>query len=232
MIFLRDEAARERIEAACEAEGLGVLGWREVPVEPDALGEAGRVTAPRIEQLVVRRPLGASLEEAELRAYRARKRAERYGGAYVCSLSFRTVTYKALCAADQLGSFYPDLRDPALAVPFAVFHQRFSTNTTPSWERAQPFRLLSHNGEINTIEGNAAWMRARQGELDPLLAPVLDEAGSDSAMLDNALELLVRGGRDIRHAAAMLVPEAWEGNDELGEEIRAFYRYHACLVEP
>jgi glutamate synthase (ferredoxin) len=224
MVFLRDEAARERIESACEAEGLGVLAWREVPVEPEALGEAGRVSAPRIEQLLVRRPLGSSLEEAELRAFRARKRAERDGGAYVCSLSFRTVTYKALCAADQLGAFYPDLRDPALAVPFAIFHQRFSTNTTPSWERAQPFRLLSHNGEINAIQGNAAWMQARGIELE--------EDGSDSAMLDNALELLVRGGRDIRHAAAMLVPEAWENDPELDEDARAFYRYHACLVEP
>ena len=224
MVFLRDEAARERIEAACEAEGIEAVGWRGVPVEPGALGDAARAAAPRIEQLVVRRPLGTSLEEAELSAYRARKRAELDGGAYVCSLSFRTVTYKALCAADQLAEFYPDLRDPRLAVRFAVFHQRFSTNTTPSWERAQPFRLLSHNGEINTIQGNAAWMRARGIELEA--------DGSDSAMLDNALELLVRGGRDIRHAAAMLVPEAWEANPELGEDVRAFYRYQACLVEP
>ena len=232
MVFLRDEAARARIEAACAAEGIDVLGWRPVPVEEAALGEAARRTAPQIEQIVIRRPLGSSLEAAEGSAYRARKRAERDGGAYICSLSFRTVTYKALCAADQLAAFYPDLRDPGLAVPFAVFHQRFSTNTSPSWERAQPFRLLSHNGEINTIQGNATWMRAREREIDPLLAPVLDESGSDSAMLDNALELLVRGGRDIRHAAAMLVPEAWENDPELDEDVRAFYRYHACLVEP
>jgi glutamate synthase (ferredoxin) len=236
MVFLRDEAARPRIERACAAEGLRVVGWREVPVDPAALGEAARATAPRIEQLVVRRPLGSSLDDAELRAYRARKRAERGGGAYVCSLSFRTVTYKALCAADQLAAFYADLRDPALAVPFAVFHQRFSTNTTPSWGRAQPFRLLCHNGEINAIQGNVNWMRAREARLgsadDSVLAPVVDQSGSDSAMLDNALELLVRHGRDVRHAAAMLVPEAWEGNQALDAGVRAFYRYHACLLEP
>jgi glutamate synthase domain-containing protein 2/glutamate synthase domain-containing protein 1/glutamate synthase domain-containing protein 3 len=236
MVFLRDDAARSQLEDACAAEGLEPLGWRVVPTDVEALGEAARATAPRIEQLVVARPLGLSIDEAERLAYRARKRAERVEGAYVCSLSFRTVTYKALCAADQLGSFYPDLEDPAVTAAFAVFHQRFSTNTTPSWERAQPFRLLCHNGEINAIQGNVNWMRARQARLgsadDALLAPVIDERGSDSAMLDNALELLVRHGRDPRHAAAMLVPEAWEGNPELDEDVRAFYRYHACLVEP
>ena len=136
-------------------------------------------------------------------------------GAYVASLSFRTVTYKALCAADQLGAFYPDLRDPALAVPFAVFHQRFSTNTTPSWERAQPFRLLCHNGEINAIQGNVNWMRAREGgsgcRTTRCSRRCSTRPGSDSAMLDNALELLVRGGRDVRHAAAMLVPAGLAG---------------------
>src|SRR5206468_11487581 len=144
-----------------------------------------------------------------LRAYRARRRAEPAIRSYVASLSFRTVTYKALCAADQLAAFFADLRDPALAVPFGLFHQRYSTNTTPSWERAQPFRLLGHNGEINTIQGNVNRMRAREGRLgadrlgdEDLIRPVIDEEGSDSAMLDNALELLVRGGRDIRHALA------------------------------
>jgi glutamate synthase (ferredoxin) len=236
MVFLREDEAREGIEQACAAEGIEVFGWRRVPVEPFALGDGARGSAPRIEQLVLRRPLGMSLDEAERRAYRARRRAERVAGAYVCSLSFRTVTYKALCAADQLAAFYPDLRDPTIAVPFAMFHQRFSTNTSPSWERAQPFRLLCHNGEINTIAGNVSWMSAREGNLgalaDASLGPVIDPSGSDSAMLDNALELLVRHGRDVRHAAAMLVPEAWQGNPELADDLRAFYRYHACLVEP
>jgi len=236
MAFLRDESAREAIVHACAAEGIETFGWRPVPVIPEALGQAARASVPRVEQLVLRRPMGTSLDEAERRAFRARKRAERTAGAYICSLSFRTVTYKALCAADQLGAFYPDLLDPVLAVPFAVFHQRFSTNTTPSWERSQPFRLSCHNGEINTVDGNLTWMRARSATLgsddDDPLAPVLDSAGSDSMMLDNALEALVRNGRDVRHAATMLLPKAWQVNPELEEDVRAFYHYHACLLEP
>jgi glutamate synthase domain-containing protein 2/glutamate synthase domain-containing protein 1/glutamate synthase domain-containing protein 3 len=225
MIFLREESARRAIEDACVAEGLGVGGWREVPVVPEALGEQGRVTMPQIEQLVLLQPFGTNLDEAEARAYRARRRVEAAGaGAYVVSLSFRTVTYKALCAADQLAAFYPDLTSSDLAVPFGIFHQRFSTNTQPSWERAQPFRLLCHNGEINSIDGNVAWMRAR--------GYMLEEDGSDSTLLDNALELLLRGGRDVRHAAAMLIPEAVDADPELAEEVRAFYRYHSTLIEP
>ncbi len=223
-VFLRDESARAAIEEACEAEGIEPAGWRTVPVDGSALGDEARRSMPRVEQLVLRRPLGTSSDEAELRAYRARSRADQAPGAYVVSLSFRTITYKALCAADQLAHFYADLRDPALAVPFGIFHQRFSTNTSPSWERAQPFRLLCHNGEINSLEGNAAWMRARRH--------VLEEDGSDSTMLDNALELLVRGGRDVRHAIAMLLPEAWETDPRLDGSAQAFYRYHSTLLEP
>jgi glutamate synthase (ferredoxin) len=226
MVFLRQDTAREAIEAACLAEGIGLGGWREVPVVPAALGDEARASMPRIEQLVLLQPLGTTLDEAEGRAYRARRRAERAGGSYIASLSFRTVTYKALCAADQLASFYPDLVDSALAVPFGIFHQRFSTNTAPSWERAQPFRLLCHNGEINAIDGNVNWMRARG------LSTEIDTSGSDSSMLDNALELLVRGGRDPRHAMAMLLPEAWQGNPQLDEGVRSFYRYHSTLLEP
>ena len=224
MVFLRDEAARAAIEQACVAEGLGLGGWRSVPSVPAVLGEQARASMPRIEQLILLQPLGVSLDEAEGCAYRARRRVQQEPGAYIASLSFRTVTYKALCAADQLEAFYPDLRDPALAVPFGIFHQRFSTNTAPSWERAQPLRLLCHNGEINSIDGNVAWMRAR--------GHVLEEDGSDSTLLDNALELLVRGGRDIRHSAAMLIPEAVDADPELDERVRSFYRYHSTLLEP
>ena len=224
MVFLRDESGRAALEEACAAEGIGLGGWREVPVLPSALGAHGRATMPRIEQLVLLQPFGLTLDEAEARAYRARKRAEAAAGMYVASLSFRTVTYKALCAADQLAAFYPDLLDPSLSVPFAVFHQRFSTNTEPSWERAQPFRLLCHNGEINSIEANVAWMRARGYRLE--------EDGSDSTVLDNALELLVRGGRDVRQAMAMLIPEAAEADPQLDENVRSFYRYHSTLLEP
>ena len=229
MVFLRDEAARGAIEDACRAEGIEPQEWCEVPVDTGALGAGALASMPRIEQLTLS---GGD----EMRAYRARRRAERTPGAYIVSLSFRTVTYKALCAAEELARFYPDLRDPSLAVPFGIFHQRFSTNTAPSWERAQPFRLLCHNGEINAIQGNANWMRAREGnfgsEDDELLHPVIDETGSDSAMLDNALELLVRHGRDVRHALTMLVPEAWDGHPELDGELRDYYRYHSLLVEP
>jgi len=224
MVFLRDDQARAAIEAACAAEGIGVAGWREVPVLPGALGEQAQASMPRIEQLVLLQPYGLTLAQAEARAYRARVRAQSVAGAYVVSLSFRTVTYKALCAADQLAAFYPDLLDPRLSVPFALFHQRFSTNTQPSWERAQPFRLLAHNGEINSIDANVAWMRAR--------GFALEEDGSDSTLLDNALELLVRGGRDVRHAVAMLMPEAYDADPELDDDVRSFYRYHATLLEP
>src|SRR6476660_2088175 len=188
MVFLRDEAARAAIEEACVAEGLGLGGWRSVPTVPAVLGAQARASMPQIEQLVLLQPFGVSLDEAEGCAYRARRRVQQEPGAYVASLSFRTVTYKALCAADQLEAFYPDLRDPALAVPFGIFHQRFSTNTAPSWERAQPLRLLCHNGEINSIEGNVAWMRARTGALGRdyfAEGPLLDETSSDSGMLDN-----------------------------------------------
>src|SRR5437868_4914535 len=234
---------RHALEDACHAEQLEVTGWRHVPVESNALGDEARATAPQIEQAILRAETASTDAEAEARCYRARKRAERAIAAaglrgYFASMSFKAVTYKAMCAADQLASFYPDLRDPGFTAPFAIFHQRYSTNTTPSWERAQPFRLLGHNGEINTIQGNVNRMRAREGRLgadrpadEDLLRPVIDEEGSDSAMLDNALELLVRGGRDIRHALAMLIPEAWEGFD-VDPAVRDFYRYHACLMEP
>jgi glutamate synthase domain-containing protein 2/glutamate synthase domain-containing protein 1/glutamate synthase domain-containing protein 3 len=229
MVFSRDEGDRAVVEEACAAEGLRVERWREVPLNRDALGAHALASLPRVEQAIV----SPGTEDA---AYRARKRIERAGGPYVVSFSFRTVTYKALCAADQLAHVYPDLQDPGLEAAWGVFHQRFSTNTEPSWERAQPFRVLCHNGEINTLEGNVNWMRAREGRLgggdDALLSPVVDPAGSDSAMLDNVLELLVRGGRDVRHAMTMLAPPAWQGNAELAPEVRDFYRYHAGLVEP
>ncbi len=227
-VFVRDDNARAGIEQACEAEGLDLGGWRRVPVRADALGAEARATMPDIEQLVLVRPFGVDGEEAERRAYRALRRAQRIDGAYVASLSFRTVVYKALCAADQLAAVFPDLDDPALAVRFAIFHQRFSTNTSPSWERAQPFRLLCHNGEINTIEGNVAAMRARANEV----GDVLDADGSDSALLDNAFELLVRSGRDPRHALQMLIPPAWQHDDSLPRAQRAFHDHHAALVEP
>ncbi len=239
--------ARRAVEVGCAAEGIAVLAWRVVPVGPEALGEEARASMPRILQAVLLPP-AVPEAEAETRAHRARRRAERAFRearvhAYIASLSFRTVTYKALASADQVDAFYPDLADPLLEASFVLFHQRYSTNTTPTWERAQPFRLLAHNGEINTIWGNLRRMRAREGrlgagtpELEDLLRPVLDEEGSDSAMLDEAAELLVRegeaGGRDVRRVMAMLVPAAWEGDPRLDDAVRDFYRFHASLMEP
>ena len=230
MVFLRSPAGRREVEQACLAEGIGVRSWRSVPVDPEALGPAARASAPTIEQALLEPPAGDD-DGIEAAAFRARKRLDGRDDLYVASLSFRTVVYKALCAADQLAPFYADLRDPGLEVRFGVFHQRFSTNTEPSWERTQPFRLLCHNGEINAIRGNVNWMRARALTLG-VDGPVLEEASSDSGMLDNALELLVRGGRDPRHALTMLIPPAWQGDAELEPQVRDFHRFHAGLVEP
>jgi glutamate synthase domain-containing protein 2/glutamate synthase domain-containing protein 1/glutamate synthase domain-containing protein 3 len=235
--------ARRVVEQALVAEGLELRRWRLVPVDLAALGDLARATAPAIEQAVFRVTGADDPEEAERRCFRAGRRAalaarQAEVDLYLASCSTRTVTYKALCAADQLAAFYPDLADPAFEVAFAVFHQRYSTNTAPSWERAQPFRFLCHNGEINTLDGNVAWMRAREGHLgageldEQLLRPVLDPGGSDSAKLDNAVELLVRGGRDLRHALAMLVPAVEPLADDDRQDLRDFYRYHACLTEP
>ena len=232
MCFLREGWLRSAVEDACRAEGLRPAGWREVPTRSSVLGVTAQASLPRIEQLIL---APSEHPNAESRAYRARRRAERVPGVYVASLSFRTVTYKALCAAAQLARFYPDLDDPELAVPFAIFHQRFSTNTEPSWERAQPFRLLCHNGEINTIDGNVTWLEARQRALgdDPALAPALDGNGSDSALLDNALELLVRGqGADIAEGLSVLVPPAWQNDPRLDDDVRDFHRHAAMLSEP
>jgi glutamate synthase (ferredoxin) len=232
MCFLREGWLRSAVEDACRAEGLQPAGWREVPIRTAALGVTALASLPRIDQLLL---APSEHPDAERRAYRARRRAERVPGVYVASLSFRTVTYKALCAAGQLVRFYPDLEDPELAVPFAIFHQRFSTNTEPSWERAQPFRLLCHNGEINTIDGNVTWSEARErarGD-EPALAPALDPSGSDSALLDNALELLVReDGAEIAEALSVLVPPAWQNDPRLDDEVRDLHRYGAMLSEP
>ena len=236
--------ARRLIAEACAAEGLVLSGWRTVPTDPGALGASAAASAPLIEQATVVRPEGSDEDDGERRAFRARRRAERAARAsgtslYIASFSFRTVTYKALCAADQLAAFYPDLADDRYTAWFAIFHQRFATNTTPTWERAQPFRFLGHNGEINTIRGNVALMRAREGhfgssDLAPEadLSPIVDVDSSDSGILDQALEFLVRGGRDLNHAAAMLVPSAWEDVVGMYPEVRDFFHFHACLIEP
>ena len=238
--FDPDSPRRSLIEESCRLEGIEISGWRTVPVDTAALGDKARASMPLIEQALLVRPLGSDEEDAERRAFRARRRIElREGAPYIASLSFRTITYKALCAADQLASFYPDLADKRFEAWFALFHQRFATNTTPTWDRAQPFRFVAHNGEINTIRGNLALLRAREGgfgstDLCPeeLLSPVVDPENSDSGIIDGAIELLVRGGRDLRHSAQMLIPPAWEQVLDLDGEVKDFFRFHACLLEP
>jgi len=248
MVFLPPAAADEAaqiLEQAASAEGLRIFGWRPVPVDPDALGAFARVTQPVIRQLAVGRRPGDDDAAFARGLYLARRTAERRLrecglGAYIVSFSNRTVVYKGLFVSPQLGRFYRDLTDPAYTTRLAVFHQRYSTNTSPSWWLAQPFRYLAHNGEINTLQGNLSWARAREAMLRESswadrwtdLVPLLQEGGSDSAHLDSVLELLVASGRSLLHALLMLVPQAWEAIPDLPEGVRAFYEYHACLTEP
>src|SRR5882672_8437635 len=213
-----------------------VVHWRDVPIDPVALGPLARASCPTIRQAFIAAPSHRGSDDAwERRLYVARRAIERRAGpaqVYVCSLSCRSVVYKALLTGTELPTFYPDLREPWFETAIAVFHQRYSTNTLPSWPLAQPFHLLAHNGEINTLWGNRNAMRAREAKLPAALRPVIWEGGSDSASLDNALELLVRCGRDPVHALMMLVPEAWEGAPDLDPALRGFYEFHAPLMEP
>ncbi len=239
------KTAQDAVRDACAAEGLELAGWRDVPIDESDIGSNARRDLPRMVQALILRPDGIDTAEAERRALRARRRAEarcreEHVRHYFASFSFSTVTYKALVISDRLPSFYPDLQAADFAGSFAVFHSRFSTNTAPAWERAQPFRLLCHNGEINTVEGNEHRMHAR-GHLgteevglgpEELFRPLFPAHDSDSGKLDTTVELLLRGGRDVRHAVSMLVPEAWEGSRDLEPEVRDYFRYHACLTEP
>ncbi len=242
-LLWRGPDPRHMVEQAAAAEGITISGWRQPPTDDTWLGTHARRTKPGMLQAVLAPLEGGSYGTAERAAFRMRRRLAADPDArqvYVASCSWRTVVYKALVSAVDLARFYADLRDPAFTASFAVFHQRFSTNTTPSWERAQPYRMLCHNGEINALAGNEARMQARRVlgteacGLGPEAAfhPVLHPSDSDSGKLDSALELLVRGGRDIRHAVAMLLPPAWEGDRDLDVVVRGFYQYHACLLEP
>jgi len=235
------------VERVVARNGLPFLGWREVPHDPAALGPLARASCPAIRQVFLGRPASAPDEAAWERAlYLLRRDLERDAEAaglspfYVCSLSCRTIVYKALLTGTMLPTFYPDLRYPEYESAVAVFHQRYSTNTLPSWPLAQPFRLIAHNGEINTLWGNRNAMAAREAELaSPVwgadidrLKPVIWPEGSDSAGFDNTMELLVRSGRDPLHTMMMLVPQAWEQYPDVEPAIRDFYRFHAQIVEP
>ena len=237
------------LERIAREEGLTVLGWRDTPVEGDAIGRVARHSQPYIEQIFLGRPPGMLEAAFERKLYVVRKRAELEIAQseiedkdmfYVPSLSCRTIVYKGLLLATQLTSFYAELADPDVSSALCLVHQRFSTNTFPSWQLAHPYRYIAHNGEINTLRGNVNWMQARQSILaSPLfgedikkLFPVITPGGSDSASLDNTIELLFQAGRSLPHVMAMLIPEAWAANPHMRPEKRAFYEYHASLMEP
>ncbi len=240
--------AQRLAEASCANRGFVVAGWRDVPLDRDVLGKAGRASMPNIKQLLLLRgPRAPELPDVERQLFLARKDLERrlrgeslHTGNYAACLSSRTIVYKGLIVGTELGRFYTDLGDPRYRSAVAVFHQRYSTNTHPTWPLAHPFRMLAHNGEINTLDGNRNWMLAREGTLAcelfgddvGVLEPLTDDAGSDSASLDNALELLAMSGRELIHSAMMLVPEAWRAEPDMPAELRDFYAYHACLMEP
>ncbi|MDD5310962.1 MAG: glutamate synthase central domain-containing protein, partial [Candidatus Omnitrophica bacterium] len=255
LVFLPTDAKERKLcednfKKITEEEGLIFLGWREVPVDDSAIGKTAKESRPVIKQVFVGRPSGIAGELAfERKLYIVRKRAENFvrgstirqkASFYISGLSSRTLSYKGLLMSTQLKDFFPDLKDRALESSFTLFHARYSTNTFPAWDLSQPFRFLAHNGEINTLRGNINWMKARQGLIESgvfgkdikRLFPVIVPGGSDSASLDNMLELLVLGGRSLPHAMMMLIPEAWQGNDQIGEERKRFYEYHACLMEP
>ncbi len=240
------DAAIDLIETVLVGLGMSVLGWRVVPVDAGVLGPLAAASQPAIRQVFVGPPSGpANAQTWERRLYLARRVIERRAASaglpvFACSLSCRTVVYKALLVGTELPGFYADLQSPLFETGIAVFHQRYSTNTLPSWPLAQPFRLLAHNGEINTLWGNRNAMLAREPALAApvwerdveLLKPVIWADGSDSTSLDNAFELLVRSGRDPVHALMMLLPEAWERVPDMHPALRSFYEYHAGLMEP
>ncbi|MCC6297133.1 MAG: glutamate synthase large subunit, partial [Pseudomonadales bacterium] len=232
-------------------EGQTLLGWRDLPTDNASLGQTALASEPFMRQLfVARNPALADELAFERKLYVIRKRAEneiRYSGRfaesrlfYVSSLSCRTCIYKGMLMPEQVGKYFLDLGDPRMTSALAVVHSRFSTNTFPSWDRSHPYRYLAHNGEINTLRGNVNWMRARQSMMasqlfgDDLqkIFPIVNTDGSDSAMFDNCLELLVLAGRPLPHAMMMMIPEPWTNHESMSDELRAFYEFHSCLLEP
>ncbi|MFD7506942.1 glutamate synthase large subunit [Streptomyces sp. NPDC059850] len=235
-----DDAAAEHIERIATEEELTVLGWREVPVAPQLLGNGARTTMPAFRQLFVADGSSSGLA-LDRKAFALRKRAEREADVYFPSLSSRTVVYKGMLTTGQLEPFFPDLSDRRFATAIALVHSRFSTNTFPSWPLAHPYRFVAHNGEINTVQGNRNWMRARESQLVSDLFgdkgldrifPLCTPDASDSATFDEVLELLHLGGRSLPHSVLMMVPEAWENHPSMDASRRAFYQYHSTMMEP
>jgi glutamate synthase (ferredoxin) len=256
MLFMPPDAAeREAVKAALAKiisdEGQTLLGWRDIPTDNSSLGKTAVAAEPRMMQVFVGRNASIKDDAAfERKLYVIRKVAEqhiRYGSKiaggkwfYVSSLSARTCIYKGMLMPEQVAKYFPDLRDADMTTALALVHSRFSTNTFPSWDRAHPYRFIAHNGEINTLRGNINWMHASQsnfvserfgGDIKKIV-PVINTDGSDSAMFDNAVELLVMAGRELPHAMMMMIPEPWENHESMDAGRRAFYEYHSCLIEP
>ncbi|MFH1189589.1 MAG: glutamate synthase large subunit [Candidatus Omnitrophota bacterium] len=254
-VFLPTDAEERKIcrdifEKAIAEEAQELLGWRDIPVNAAAIGESAKHTMPFMAQVFIGRGAGVKDDPAfERKLYIIRKQAEsgvrsssisQGSFFYITNLSTRTLGYKGLLMPSQLKDFYPDLKDESIESSLCLVHSRYSTNTFPTWDLAQPFRFLAHNGEINTLRGNINWMSARERLLaSPLfgsdierLKPVIVRGGSDSATIDNVFELLVLSGRSIEHAIMMLIPAAWENDRSMDRELRDFYKYHACFMEP
>jgi glutamate synthase (NADPH/NADH) large chain len=255
MLFVpTDDSQRQDLEQRFEQivveEGQRVLGWRTVPTDGSQLGPTAQAAQPLVRQVFIERsPYLKDRMSFERKLYVIRKRAEqalRYGGLpgcqqfYICSLSFKTLVYKGMLTSKQVRHFYPELSDPLMETALAMVHSRFSTNTFPSWDRAHPYRYLAHNGEINTLRSNVNWVFAEQTRFQsalfgydlPKILPVINSDGSDSAIFDNVLELLVLAGRSLPHAIMMMIPEPWSRHETMSEEKRAFYEYHSSMMEP
>lgn len=237
------ENAKNAIESIVSEQGLRVLGWRSVATDPSSLGESARAVMPSFSQVFIDDPNGSSLIDLDRKVFVARKRIEHElpeeQRTYFPSLSSRTLIYKGMLTTPQLGAFFPELSDERVESALALVHSRFSTNTFPSWPLAHPYRFIAHNGEINTVQGNRNWMRTRESLLSTSLIPGLEKAfpicstgGSDSASFDEVLELLHLAGRSLPHAVLMMIPEAWENHETMDAQKRAFYRFHASMMEP
>ena len=255
LIFLPQDAkerkfCKEAFEKIINGHDQILLGWRNVPIDDSDIGKSAKSAEPVFEQIFIARDKGIDDELAfERKLYVIRKEVENIirgselnqkKSFYITNLSCRTFSYKGLLMPEQLEGFFKDLKDESIKSALCLVHSRYSTNTFPTWDLAQPFRFLAHNGEINTIRGNINGVRARERLLASglfgmdieKLKPIIVEGGSDSAVIDNVFELLVLSGRSLEHAMMMLIPEAWEHNNFMGEELKEFYKYHACFMEP
>ena len=252
MVFLprTDFAAQERCREIVESEilrcGYYIYGWRQVPADVSVIGEKANATRPEIEQIMIANTKGVSDSEFETELYIIRRRIERAALAahitdfYICSLSCRSVIYKGMFLAEQLSAFYPDLNDARFISNFAIYHQRYSTNTFPTWHLAQPFRVIAHNGEINTLRGNTNWMACHEPRMASRLfadriddiKPVIQPGSSDSAALDAVFEVFVRSGRELPTAHVLLIPDAWTGKAAMPQAHKDLYAYSASVMEP